>query len=177
MLKVLSKREKIILYVTVAVAVSSVVINFLNGSFWQKNIVLNREIAITRQKLKKSLRLLSQKEAIQNRYNRVALSPDLSMPQGDVFVATLSELEKMAQDAGVRIVDIRPQDVSKGGGLYKEIAVDLRAEGDIEGYFKFIYNLENSLSLLRVRRFQLSSKANSKSLEGSFSISSISTTE
>ncbi|MCX5697178.1 MAG: GspMb/PilO family protein [Candidatus Omnitrophica bacterium] len=177
MLKILSKRERTFFYLTVAVVVFCVAINFFNGSFWQKNITLNREIALTRQKLKKCLRLLSQKESIQNRYNRVAAHPDLSMPQGDVFVATLSELEKMAQDAGVRIVDIRPQDVSKGGGLYKEIAVDLRAEGDIEGYFKFIYNLENSLSLLRVRKFQLSSKTNSKSLEGSFSISSISTTE
>ncbi|MCX5715186.1 MAG: hypothetical protein NT033_10430, partial [Candidatus Omnitrophica bacterium] len=146
------------MYVTVGVVVSSVAVNFLNGNFWQKNISLNREIALTRQKLKKSLRLLSQKDAIQNKYNKLALHSDLSAPQGDVFVATLSELEKMAQDAGVHIIDMRPQDISKSSGLYKEIAVDLRAEGDIQGYFKFIYNLENSLSLLRVRRFQLSSK-------------------
>jgi hypothetical protein len=178
MLRVLSKREKIIFYATVGVLCLSAAFNFFNGSFWQKNVSLGREIAITRQRLKKSLRLLSQKEAIKNRYNKLSVRSDLPLAQGgDVLVATLTELEKMAKEAGVRIVDIRPQDVSRGTGLYKEIAVDLRAEGDIGSYFKFIYNLENSLSLLRVRRFQLSSRLNSRSLEGTFAISSISTRE
>jgi hypothetical protein len=178
MLKVLTKRERLILYLTAGVIFFSLAFNFFLAPFLSRNSLLNRQITLTRQKLKKSLRLLSQRDSLQARYNKLSLHSQLPASRGDIVVATLAELENIARSSGIRIIDLRPEDLSRGGsGIYEEIAVDLRAEGEMEGYIKFIYNLENSLSLLRIRRFQLSAKPKSSLLDGSFSISSISTTE
>ena len=61
--------------------------------------------------------------------------------------------------------------------LYKEILIDLRTEGTQEGYLKFFYNIENSLALLRIKKFRLTAKTNTQTLEGSFSISQLSLSE
>jgi hypothetical protein len=118
---------------------------------------------------------LSQKEKIKNAYKK--LSDDLSFSSGEAnsLVSALSELERIAQNANIRIIDIRPQSLAKSAGLYKETAIDIRAEGQIKDYLKFIYSLESTFSLLRIKRFQLGAKPNNNQLlEGSFSISQIS---
>lgn len=169
MLKILNKREKIILYATLGVVIFAVGFNFFIAPILAKNDYLNKEIALARAKLRKYRWLLSQKDYIQGKYNK--FSSTLSV-QKDTLTSALSEVENLAQDANIRIIDIRPQ-TSRGSGSYQEMLIDLRTEGAMEGYLKFIYNLENSLSLLRIKRFQLSAKPNTAALEGSLSISKI----
>lgn len=91
-------------------------------------------------------------------------------------MSILSELELIAQQSGVSIIDIRPQ-LPKETSAYKEIYIDLRAEGSMQAFLKFIYDIENSLSLLRIKKLQLIAKPNSSILEGIFSISELSVTE
>lgn len=176
MQKILAKREKIILSITVGVIIFSIVFNFLIAPALKKAETLNKEINIIRIKLKKYMRLLSQKDYIQQKYNKFTAGLNLSSASKDTTVSVLSVLEALAKDANIRIIDIRPQTI-KNLDLYKEIIVDLRAEGSIEGYLKFIYNIENSLSLLRIKKFQLTAKPTTQALEGSFSISQLSLTE
>ncbi|MBM3246455.1 MAG: hypothetical protein FJZ13_03895 [Candidatus Omnitrophica bacterium] len=171
--KILSKREKIILYVAIGVIVFSLGFNFLIAPGLGRNDVLNREISMVRTKLKKYRWLLSQKDYIQNKYNKFSSTLKLPGEQADTLTGALAELENLAKDANVRIIDLRPQPTINPSE-YQEIIIDLRAEGTMEGYLKFIYNLENSLSLLKIKRFQLSAKPNNPALEGNFSISRIS---
>ncbi len=172
MLKILNKRERIILYATLGVAIFAVGFNFFIAPILAKNDYLNKEIALARAKLRKYRWLLSQKDYIQGKYNKFSSALKISGEQQDSLTSALSEVENLAKDANIRIIDIRPQ-TSRGSGLYQEMLIDLRTEGAMEGYLKFIYNLENSLSLLRIKRFQLSAKPNTAALEGSFSISKI----
>jgi hypothetical protein len=79
-------------------------------------------------------------------------------------------LEALAKDAGINIVDIAPQPAQDQSGKNNEVGIDLKTEGQVEGYLKFIYSMEKSLSLLRIKRFQLNVKPNSQLLEGNFSI-------
>src|SRR3989338_2540359 len=153
--KALTKREKTTLYLTVGIIGFGLLFNFFLGPVFSKNNKLNREISLTRQKLKKYLVLLEQKDAIQNKYSKI-------------FSA---ELENLAKGANVKIMDIRPKFGAEGSR--KELAVDLRTEGSMEGYLKFIYNLENSLLLLKIKEFQLNSKPNTQVLEGLFSIAQL----
>jgi hypothetical protein len=173
MIKVLTKRERIILYTTIGIIIFALGFNFLIAPLLTKNENLNREIVLSRTKLKKYLRLLSQKDYIEKKYNKFSTPLKGSQEGTDAFVNALSELENLAKAANIRIVDIRPQS-AKSLALYKETLIDLRTEGTMEGYLKFIYNLENSLSLLRIKRFQLNAKPNSPTLEGSFSVSQLS---
>ncbi|MDD5652814.1 MAG: GspMb/PilO family protein [Candidatus Omnitrophica bacterium] len=170
MQRIISKREKLIFYLTVAIIIFSLIFNFLLAPVFKKNELLNRQITTTRAKLKKYLWLLNQKEAIQN--NKYTSGAKLSLSEKDTLVDTLAELENLAKDANIRIVDIRPQ-TPRSLDLYKEIIIDVRAEGSLDGYIKFIYSLENSLSLLEVKKLDLNTKPNSQLLEGAFTISQL----
>jgi hypothetical protein len=173
MQKILNKREKIVLYTTVGIIIFSIAFNLFIEPTLSRNETLNKEINIARLKLNKYLKLLSQKEYIQDKYKKFSASLKLSGSGEDTFVGVLSEIESLAKASNIRILDVRPQS-PKILDLYKENLIELRTEGQIEGYLKFIYNIENSLSLLKIRRFQLNAKPNTALLEGSFSISQLS---
>lgn len=170
--RLLNKRERIILYITVIVVVFSVGFNFLIAPVLKKYELLNQEIKITRSKFKKYLRLLKQKDYIHSELNKFSSGVNFSNATNDALVSTLSELEGLAKSANIRIVDIRPKG-EPATASRKEVIIDIRAEGDIEGYSKFMYNIENSLYLLRIKRFQLNAKLDSPFLEGIFSISKV----
>jgi hypothetical protein len=173
MQKILNKRERIILYLTIAITIFGVSLNFLIAPILLKNDTLNKEINVTRARLKRYLHLLSKKDEIDNKYKKFSTQIKESATEAGTLVNALSELENLAKDSNIRILDIRPQ-LTKNLNLYKETLIDVRTEGTMDGYLKFIYNLENSLSLLRIRKFQLNAKPNSPALEGSFSISRLS---
>jgi len=176
MLRIISKREKIIFYITLGVIIFSVVFSFLIAPLLRRSEILNKEINIARLRLKKYLRLLNREALIKDKYDQFASQQHFSPETKDAAVSSLSVLEALAKNANIRIIDIRPQAPS-GMGLYKEIIIDLRTEGAIEGYLKFLYDIENSLTLLGIKRFQLNAKPNSALLEGNFSVSRLSLTE
>lgn len=166
--KIFTAREKLILYTTVGVVLIGIIFRFLISPVWEKNEALDKQIDLTRTKLKKFMRLLSQKEKIQNQL--ISASSPTSRQQKNSIVAPLSELEILASEANIRIIDIRPQNISKTTIPGNEISIDLRTEGMIESYIKFIYNIEKSLSLLRIKKLQLTARPNSTALEGNFCI-------
>ena len=170
MQRVLTRREKIIFYLTIGVAIFGIVFRFFLGPVLTRNDSLNKEINYSRAKLKKYLWLISQKEYLQDKYKKFYQSEKIS---SDITVTALSELERLCKNSGVRIIDIRPEGISRGKDLYQEISIDLRTEGAMDSYLKFIYNLENSLSLLRIKKLKISAKPNTQFLEGSFSISQL----
>ncbi len=170
MQRILTKREKVILFLAAGLIGFSAVFNFLLLPVLRKNDALNKEVRITRSRLAKYLHLLSQKEDIQIKAGELSAGLDLSGQQKDALAVILSELEGLAKNADIRLVDVRPK-----AGRGKEVTVDIKTEGDMQGYLKFIYSLENSLTLLTVSKFRISAKANSQYLEGNFSVSQIST--
>ena len=173
MIKVFSKREKLILYSTIGIIVLSVAFNILIEPFLSKYEKLNKEININRVKLKHYIRLLSQKEYLEQRYNKLSVSSgENSVLTQNENTGTLSGIEELAKNAGVKIVDMRPQNSRNVSGN-KENFVELNAEGGMENYLKFLYNIENSLSLMRVETFRLNLKPNATLLEGNFLISQI----
>ena len=176
MQRVITKREKAILYITIAVVIFYIGFNLFIAPPLNKNELLNKEININRAKLKKYVRLLSQKDYIQNKYKQFTSRLNLSEVARDDLVTALSELGTFAKDTNIRIIDIRPQS-PKTLDLYKEILIDLGTEGAMEGYFKFVYDIENSLSAFRIKKFQLTLKSNGQTLEGNFLISKISLPE
>lgn len=175
MQRILTKREKIILFMAIGALVTSIVFNFVIDPVLTKSACLNKEISLTAAKLKKYLQLLSQKEQIKNQYDKFFESfRHFNNNIGkDASVNMLSEIENLAKESRIQILDIRPE-TPKNADLYKELLIVLRTQGDMEGYLRFLYNLENSAILLSVKSFQLNSKPNSQFLEGNFIISRIS---
>ena len=176
MQRLISQREKIILNLTIGAILFGVSFNFIIAPLFTKNEDLNKELSVAQTKLKKYRWLLSQKEYIQNKYKKFSAAFKISEADKDPHVTALAELEEIAKNANIRIVDIRPQSSSEGGS-YKESIIELRTEGSIEDYLKFIYTMENSLSLLRIKKLQLTAKPNAQTLEGSITVSRPSTLE
>ncbi len=164
---VLKKREKIILYITIGIIFFSIAFNFITAPVLGKYDMLNKEISLNKIRLKKYLTLLNQKDEIQNKYGKFSSNLELATDTKDTLVVAMATLENLAKTAGVRIIDIRPQAAVKGD----TVVIDLRTEGTIEGYTKFIYDVETSLLLLKVKRLQLTAKPNIAVLEGIFTIS------
>lgn len=171
MAMVFSKREQAILYITVCVVVFGLAFSFVAAPLWSANENLNKEIAAARAKIRRYASLLSRKEMIKKASSRFSPGSAMAGREGNTLIAVLSELEALAKDAGISIVDIAPQPARDQAARDKEIFIDLKTEGPIEGYLKFIYSTEKSLFLLRVKSFQLNVKPNSQLLEGNFSIS------
>lgn len=170
MQKMLTGREKAIAYITAGVILSGLLFNFLIGPMLSKNESLNAEIKVSRAKLIKYMELLSRKDILESKYGKPPASGNEK--GGGFLVGALTELEGLAKAAGVRIIDIRPQN-TEGAGSYKEAMIDLRTEASMDAYLKFIYDIESSLLLLRIKRMQINTRSNSPALEGSFSISQL----
>ncbi|MFH1440907.1 MAG: type 4a pilus biogenesis protein PilO [Candidatus Omnitrophota bacterium] len=176
MAKILTKREKLSLFIALGVIVSAIAFNFIIMPVFDKFESLTKETMITRIKLIKYLQLLNQKDEIEKKYKQFSSAISLSGQEHDPFVAVLSELENLAKSSNIHILDVRPQSQRKTT-KYKEIMVDLRTEGQMKDYMKFIYDIENSISLLRIRKIQLNAKSNTPALEGNISISQLSVSE
>ncbi len=174
MQRLISAREKALLASTGALAVLSVLFSFVIHPALRRNVSLGQEIAAARHKLVKYSRLLGQREDIEGRFRSLSANLEGSLKHRDPLVAALSELEALAKKANIKIIDIRPDLAARSSGAYRELSIEIRAEGDTQGYLAFIYQLENSLSLLRIKRFQISAKPNSATLEGLFTITQIS---
>lgn len=166
-----------ILYVAAAILILSLGFNLLISPILAKNDGLNKEINLTKAKLHKYAGILSRKELISRRYNGLfAGLNDKSLKPGSA-AGSLSELEDAAKSANIRIIDIRPEGAAKISALSKGELSELRTEGAIEDYFKFIYSIENSSSLLSIKKIQLKVKPGTKILEGSFSVLHITAAE
>lgn len=166
MQRILSKREKAILHLLLAIFILGVAYNFIEPLL-TKYRNLNLEIRLTETKLKKYLLLLSSKEYLQEKYKELNVSGEGLKAEGQTLVDLLSEIESLAKSSDIRIVDRRPQSKK---GKEQEKQVDLRTEGTMQDYLKFVYSIEKSLYLLNIKRFQLNTKPNTDLLDGSFSI-------
>lgn len=159
-----------LVYITSAVIIFGIFLNILILPILNKYELLNKEINVIRTRLIRYMQLLSQKQSIESQYDKFSSDIKFSDKQQDALVGVLSGLENLAKAANIRIIDVRPQS-QQGGALDKEILIDFRTQGNMEGYMKFIYDIENSPLLLRIKRFHLSSKPGTQALlEGSFSI-------
>ena len=171
MQRIFSKREKTTLFATIGVILFSIIFNILIMPIVEKNSGMDKEIAYTSAKLNKYLWLLSQKQNLQVKFSKFSSGAGLSdSRQKNMQVETFAELEAMARDSGVVIVDIRPQGSAQIQAKAENI-IDLRCEAPIAAQMRFIYKLENSPLLLRIRRCQFTAKPNSQNLEAAFSLS------
>lgn len=171
MIKFLSKREKAIFNIAIVIILLALAYNFLIEPLLVKNQDLNAKIKFARLRLNRYKQLLAQKDYLQSEHSKLPKGLTSSKTEEDKLVSLLSGLESLAKDANIRIVEIRPQNTQLESRRKKDIVINLKTEGMMNGYLKFVYLVENSALILNINSFKLNSKPRSTSLEGSFSIS------
>ena len=95
--------------------------------------LISKEINITKARLRKYNRLLSQKDAIHSKYAQFTTNAQGTAQTSGVMGSALAELENLAKASGVAIVDIRPQ-AQNVQAVYGELLVELRAESSMDGF-------------------------------------------
>jgi len=167
-IKLKSRREKIIFSITVGVIACAVVFNYLIIPVFERDSRLTKEISLAEAKLQRFRWLLSQKDSLNEKYN--GAGSKLGAGEDNSVMAALSELEVLAKSSGIRIVEIRPEASSFTRGQSRESLIELRAEGQIQGYIRFMYEIESSLSLFSIKKLQIVSRGSAGNLEARFTI-------
>lgn len=169
--KLFTKRERIIFYFAIGAVVFSIFFVSVIFPALQKAEQLNKEIAVGRARVKKYIRLLSRKDYIRNKY---AADYKPAITSQDRGLSVLSVIEKIAKESDIQLIDIRPQSQREiSQDKENEIFMDIKTEGGLQGHMRFIYAIENSLFILRIKRMQLEIKPGVQTLEGRFSVSQL----
>lgn len=170
----LTKREKIVFWITIAIIVVSLFYNFVLVFYLRKADSLDKEIHKLELNLEKAKRLLTKKNNIEKEFKNIKIDGTTDAFLGEQQVANiLLELENIASASGVHISEIKPQSL-KRSEYSSEIAIDIRFEGDIKNISQFIYAIQQSKELLKIEKLQINTAGDSLLLEGYLEIRKIS---
>ena len=159
----LSKREKMILYVT-SFAVSIMVVDrFVVRPIVNTFHSLDQEVHDLQTNIRKSIRLLAQKERMLNEAKQYAsYSAELKSPEEEA-VALLKHVEELANQSSINLLYAKPA-ASPPQEQIKKYYVNLEFEGQMEQLVNFFYQIENSKLLLRIEKYTLQPTAKGSSV-------------
>lgn len=162
MLSKFSKRERLLIISTVAVTVVTVAYGFIIEPIIDAYSGINRQITANSLKLAKGYRLLGRAEEINLEYSRYAnLLKPLTSDEEEI-ASMLKAIEALARSNKIKITSIRPEPIRETE-YGKEFLFELSAEASADLLGKFMYDLQSSGNLLRVRRLTLNSSSSRKS--------------
>ena len=173
-LRDLSKREKIIMFVTAALIVAALTYNLAIEPLVERWRTLDAQIAAKVTVLMKNKLLLQKYKSLESEYTKYPALLDEGISEGGDLAITLREIENISKKSSCHIANVKPQ-TSKKLGKYKEISFDLSVEGGIEEITRFLYEVETSKNCLRVRRFSITPKSGDPTkLKGTLLVSKLS---
>ncbi len=153
----LSKREKMLFYLTLAVISLSLIYNFVLKPLGERWARLNQQILSKEIELKRNLRYLGQEDKIKSIYPKYARYVQTSGSDEELMSSFLNVVEQQARVSEIHIANIRPQPV-KDLVSHKKYILQMDCVAPMEKYIEFIYNLQNSAQLIRVEKLQLNSQ-------------------
>lgn len=159
----LSKRERLILYCTVSVISLMVLDRLIISPIFYKIRFSDEQLVQKIAHIRKNIHILTQKDRIlSERARYYALMRSLESEQEEV-TSILKEIEKIANDGSVYLVDMKPGD-TKHIGTSKKYVINLNCEAQMEQLAAFMYNIESSNKLLTIEKYQISPKASESSV-------------
>ena len=153
----LSKREKLIFYLTVLFVSLTLLDRMVISPISSKMQSLNKEIQEKETGIIKNLRILAQKDRISAESNKYSGFLDVPKSEEEETTALLKEIESLANKSTIYIVDMKPAGVKEIGSS-KRYMVNLNCEAQMEHITDFMYNIENSRKLLTIDKYQISPK-------------------
>jgi Tfp pilus assembly protein PilO len=159
----ISKREKTMFYSGGLTVLGIIVYAMAIVPLWDYWQGLNRNITAKEVNLLKNLKILNQKDIINNTYAKYSESIKMKGSSEEETAVILKEVENIARSTNVYIASIQPQRV-QDMDFYKEYYVALDAEGDMASLTKFIYDLQNSKQILKVKQLQLTPKSDAENI-------------
>jgi Tfp pilus assembly protein PilO len=169
----LARKEKIGLGISLvflaAAFLDRLIINPLRIRFYR----LDQQIKISEKQLGGDLRNLKQKDLISEEYEKYLPYIKRSGSDEEEAARLLGEIEALARKSSVYLVDMKPRR-PKETEVYKEYAVEIEAEGQMESLVSFMHQVNASSQLLRIETLRLTpAKAESDLLKASMLITKV----
>ncbi len=149
-----SKRERYIFYASSVVIMAVFFDRIVIRPMLNKIENLNKQIIIQERKLQKSLKILQREESIVDEHKEYTQNITQAVSDGEEKSRLLSDIESIARKASVKLKDVKVGNTKKAYP-YKKFSVELTTESKINFLMDFMYQLESSERLYRVRDFYL----------------------
>lgn len=159
----LSKREKLILYLTLGLILLAFIYGLILEPLEKRWAKINKLILTREIKLKQNLRTISEKESISKEYQEYSRQVKAKGSDEKEIAALLQEVETIAAQTAVRLSNVKPGKI-EDKKFYKLYILEVETEADIAPLTEFIYQLERSPQILSVRKLHLGTKSRRSSL-------------
>lgn len=158
MIKQLNKREQKIFMVCIAIVAVYVGYNGLIKPLRQKIISLDQNIERKQIELKKDLRIVRSAKEIDQKYNEYLNVFQQIESDEQVMSSILADIEKVANELGLRISDLKPSKVKGEEGL-NVFPLSLIIDGELTSIMQFLYVLQGQPYLFNVEQFRFDRKS------------------
>jgi len=166
-----SGREKYLAIATISLVLAAAVYLFLIAPLYGGWNSMHNQIRARVDILEKDHKILANQKTLISEYSGLSKHAKSGGSEEEAVVDTLAYIENVLKNDSCSIVNIKPMGVTDAGS-YKEILVEVTAEGSIEQLSKFLYDMENpGENLISIKRVTLSLKSTQTgTLKGTFFI-------
>lgn len=155
----IKKRELILGSVIGTVVFFWLVVRVIFAPLGDKLVELTNTARLQEDRLKKSVLLLENKEVIEKEYAKYETYFSLQDVSDEEAVASvLREVEKISRDAGLMVLDMKPQKEAETDPFTKQYLINLKAEANAKQVVAFLHALHQSSYLISVEKMVLSPK-------------------
>lgn len=173
-IKNMSPRERYIALGTIVFLAIVFVYSFILDPIFHSWQALNDEILSKSVTLKKDVSMMAARKSIEADYEKFAKYVKSDRGEEGSVAEVLTYLEDLSRKDSCNILNIKPVG-SKDYAGYKEVLVDLSADGSLAQFTKFMYDIENTKNMiLKIKHFALTSKAGQEgALKATFLIAKV----
>ncbi len=150
----LNKREKIIFAAAAGVVGMLVLDQLIVRPIVQTFYSLHQEGSSLEASVKKSVRLLAQKERMMKEIKQYTAYVATTKSSEEDSVALLKHIEELASQSSVNLLYVKPAP-SKAQEQIKKYYMNLECEGQMEQLIQFFYEIEHSKLLLKIEKYAL----------------------
>jgi hypothetical protein len=163
MLSRLSKREKLVLNLTVLVISLTLLDRMIINPITFKMRSLNKEIQEEMTSIKKNIRLVAQKETIRSEAGKYDSYVSSSKSEEEEITSALKEIENLANKSSVYLIDMKPGGLKETSST-KKYLINLNLEAQMEQLTDFMYEIESSNWMFTIEKYQIGPKSKDSSV-------------
>lgn len=152
----MKKYRLLLIYGLAALGGVWLVVKVIFGPFHGKLSTLSREAKTAEDRLRKGTALLAKKDVIDKEYEKYASYFSLqNISDEEATAVFLKEVERIGREAGVTILDMKPQKETEKDRFSKQYLINIKAEASMKELVGFLYALHDSQLLFSIERLVL----------------------
>ncbi len=155
----LKGRERVLFVAAVSCVVMVLMDRLVIGPILSQMKLMDAEISAKTQTVRRNMRILSFRDSILNDYSRYSAYFDsVNRKQEEIISRLLKEIESIAAQKSITIVNIKPGDVQENP-VFHEYKTTLEFSGKLLDILGFMSLLEESDYLFRITEFSMTPKS------------------